>query len=110
MTSPHDFDALDDAAKVKYCETEVADTLGRLDDMIATLAALRTEVDDPSGLVRLTLGEDGRLLRLFVDDAVGLSLTRLALEKKLNEMFCAGNQAMRLSRREFWDSTGVTES
>ena len=74
MTRWSDFDALGDAEKVKYCETEVADTLGRLDDMIAALAALRTEVEDPSGLMRFTLGEDGRLLRLFIDDAVAVVL------------------------------------
>jgi hypothetical protein len=110
MMFPNDFEALDDAAKVKYCETEVADTLARLDDMIARLAALRTEVDDPDGLVLLTLGEDGRLLRLYIDDVVSRSLTRLALEKKLNDMFSAGNQAMRLSRREFWGDTDAAQS
>ena len=106
MTRWSEFDGLDDAEKVKYCETEVANTLGRLDGMIAALAGLRTEVDDPSGLLRFTLGEDGRLLTLYIDDAVAMSLTRLALEKKLNDMFSAGNQAMRLSRSEFWEAVG----
>jgi hypothetical protein len=106
MTRWSDFDGLDDAEKVKYCETEVADTLGRLDEMIAALTGLRTEVDDPSGLFRFTLGEDGRLLTLSIDDAVATSLTRLALEKKLNDMFSAGNEAMRLSRSEFWEAAG----
>ncbi|HEV7855095.1 MAG TPA: YbaB/EbfC family nucleoid-associated protein [Mycobacterium sp.] len=101
-----EFDELGDAEKVKYCVTEVAATLGRLDDMIARLAALRTEVDDPDGLVRFTLGDDGRLLTLYIDDAVALPLTELALEHKLNDMTSAGNEAMRLSRKEFWDSTG----
>lgn len=102
MTRWSEFDALGDAEKVKYCETEVADTLGRLNDMIAALAALRTEVEDASGLMRFTLGEDGRLLKLHIDDAVALTFTRLALENNLNDMFSAGNEAMRLSRNEFW--------
>lgn len=106
MTQWSEFDGLGDAEKVKHCETEVADTLSRLDDMIAALAALRTEVEDPSGLMRFTLGEDGRLLRLYIDDAVALSFTRLALENNLNDMFSAGNTAMRLSRSEFWDNVG----
>jgi hypothetical protein len=106
MTRWSEFDELGDAEKVKYCETEVAATLGRLDDMIARLAALRTEVDDPNGLVRFTLGDDGRLLTLYIDDAVASSLTRLALENRLNDMISAGNEAMRLSRKEFWDSAG----
>jgi hypothetical protein len=54
--------------------------------------------------LRFTLGEDGRLLTLYIDDAVAMSLTRLALEKKLNDMFAAGNEAMRLSRSEFWEA------
>jgi hypothetical protein len=43
---------------------------------------------------------------LYFDDAVALSLTELALEHKLNDMISAGNEAMRLSRKEFWDSAG----
>jgi hypothetical protein len=43
---------------------------------------------------------------LYIDDAVALSLTELALEHKLNDMISAGNEAMRLSRKEFCDSTG----
>ena len=68
------------------------------------MSALRTEIEDPHGFVRLTLGDDGRLLTLFIDDAMRASLTNLALEKKLNALFEAGNEAMRLSRRESWDS------
>ncbi|BBZ15055.1 YbaB/EbfC family nucleoid-associated protein [Mycobacterium branderi] len=106
MTSDFGFDDLDDSDKVKFCEAELSATLGKLDDMIARLAALRTEVEDPDGLVRFTLGEDGRLLSLFIDDSVGTRLTNLALEKKLNDLFEAGNRAMRLSRREFWENIG----
>ena len=79
---------------------------GKLDDMIARLTGLRTEVDDPDGLVRFTLGDDGRLLTLFIDDAVRTSLNNLGLEKKLNDLFSAGNEAMRLSRKQFWDGVG----
>jgi hypothetical protein len=28
----------------------------------------------------------------------------MGLENKLNELLAAGNEAMRLSRKEFWDS------
>ena len=104
MTAADGFDDLGDAEKVKYCQTEVAVTLDRLNNMIARLSALRTEVDDPDGFVRFTLGDDGRLLTLFINDFVARSLTRMSLENKLNELFSAGNEAMRLSRKEFWDS------
>jgi hypothetical protein len=62
----------------RYCEAEVAATLGRLDAMIARLSVLRTE---PDGFVWFTLGDDGRLMTLFIDDAVRTSLTNLGLEK-----------------------------
>jgi hypothetical protein len=98
------FDELDDADKVRFSEAEVGATLASLDDVISRMSALRTDVEDPDGLVRLTLGDDGRLLTLFIDDAVRGSLTNLALEKKINSLFEAGNEAMRVSRREFWAS------
>jgi hypothetical protein len=65
--------------------------LTRLDDMVVRLIGLRTDVDDPDRLVRFTLGDDR-------------GLTNLALEKKLNHLLSAGNEAMRLSRKQFWDS------
>jgi hypothetical protein len=67
---------------------------------------LRTEIEDPDGLVRFTLGDDGRLLSLFIDNAVRTSLNNLGLEKKINDLLSAGNEAMRLSRKEFWDAVG----
>jgi hypothetical protein len=104
-----DFEDLGDAEKVKFVEAELTSTLNRLDDMIARLTGLRTEVDDPDGLVRFTLGDDGRLLTLFIDDAVRTSLNNLGLEKKVNDLFSAGNEAMRLSRKQFWDGVGDGE-
>ena len=100
---------LGDAEKVKFVEAELAATLNKLDDMIAKLTGLRTEVEDPDGLVRFTLGDDGRLLSLFIDDAVRTSLNNLGLEKKLNDLFAAGNEAMRLSRKQFWEGVGEGE-
>ncbi len=104
-----DFEDLGDAEKVKFVEAELSSTLNRLDDMIAKLTGLRTEIEDPDGLVRFTLGDDGRLLTLFIDDAVRSRLNNLGLEKKLNDLFSAGNEAMRLSRKEFWDGVGEME-
>jgi hypothetical protein len=48
-------------------------------------------------------------LSLFIDDAVRPSLTNLGLERKLNDFFAAGNEARRLSRKQFWDSVGEGE-
>ena len=102
------FDDLGDEEKVKFSEAEQAATLERLDKMIAQLGALRTEVEDPDGYVRFTLGDDGRLLELFIHEAARTSLTNLALEKKLNDLFAAANEAMMLSRKEFWDHYSIT--
>jgi hypothetical protein len=104
-----DFEDLGDAEKVKFVEAELTSTLNKLDDMIARLTGLRTEIEDPDGLVRFTLGDDGRLLTLFIDDAVRTRLNNLGLEKKLNDLFSAGNDAMRLSRKQFWDGVGEKE-
>ena len=104
-----DFEDLGDAEKVKFVEAELTSTLNRLDDMIARLTGLRTEIEDPDGLVRFTLGDDGRLLTLFIDDAVRTRLNNLGLEKKLNDLLSAGNEAMRLSRKQFWDGVGERE-
>ena len=102
MTNSSGFDDLGPEEKVKFSEAEIAATLARLDDAIARMAALRTEVEDPDGLIRFTLGDDGRLLTLFIQDNVGQLLTNLDLEDKLNRLLDAGNHAMRLSRSEFW--------
>jgi hypothetical protein len=102
VTDASGFDDLGPEEKVKFSEAEIAATLAKLDDAIARMAALRTDVEDPDGLIRFTLGDDGRLLTLFIDDNVGQLLTNLALEEKLNRLLDAGNQAMRLSRSEFW--------
>jgi hypothetical protein len=92
VTTDFPFDRLGDADKVIYSETEVAATLAELDDALARLAALRTEVEDPDGMVRFTLAPDGRLLILFIHDAAPTRLTNLALEQKLNGLFEAANE------------------
>jgi hypothetical protein len=102
VTTDFPFDDLGDTDKVKYSETEVAATLAELDDALTRLAALRTEVEDPDGMVRFTLGPDGRLLTLFIHDAAPTRLTNLALEQKLNGLFEATNEAVWQTRKEFW--------
>jgi DNA-binding protein YbaB len=104
VTGDPSFDDLSDAEKVTFSEDEVAATLSKLDELIAQLSALRTEVEDPDGLVRISLGDDGRLLALFIDDAVGTSLTNLALESKINALLAAGNEAVWQTRQQWRDS------
>jgi hypothetical protein len=103
VTDEPRFEDLSDAEKVKYSENEVAATLGKLDQLIAALSELRTDVDDPDGLVRFTMGDDGRLLTLFIDDSVGTRLTNLGLEQKLNSLLQNGNQAVWRTRQQWRD-------
>lgn len=104
MTGAGGFDDLGPEEKVKFSQAEIAATLAKLDDAIARMAALRTDVEDPDGLIRFTLGDDGRLLTLFMQDNIGQLLSNIDLEDRLNRLFEAGNEAMWLSRREFWAS------
>ena len=94
------FDDLDDAAKVRYSQSELAATFAELSAVLDRLAALRTNVADPDGDVRLTLGQDGRLLSLFIDESVPGRLTHLALEEKINDLLAEANRVAEKSRRD----------
>ena len=85
------FDELDDAAKVKYSQAELASTYDELTAILDRLAALRTDAVDPDGDVRFQLGPDGRLISLFIDESVPGRLTHLGLEEKLNDLLARAN-------------------
>jgi len=88
------FDDLGDAEKVKFSQNEIASTLAHLDKLLTELDGLRAGVDDPDGLVSLTLGFDGRLLDIQLADGIGHVLTNLDLEKRLNGLFAAGTEGV----------------
>ena len=88
------FDDLGDAEKVKFSQTETAAALAHLDELLRELDGLRARVDDPDGLISLTLGFDGRLLELRIADAIGNVMTNLELEKRLNGLFAAGTKGV----------------
>jgi hypothetical protein len=88
------FDDLGDAEKVKFSQTETAAALAHLDELLRELDGLRARVDDPDGLISLTLGFDGRLLELRIADAIGNVMTNLELEKRLNSLFAAGTKGV----------------
>jgi hypothetical protein len=94
------FDNLDDAAKVSYSQAELAATYSELTAVLDQLAALRTNAADPDGDVRFTLGPDGRLLSLFIDESAPARLTHLALEEKINDLLAEANRVAEKSRRE----------
>jgi hypothetical protein len=92
------FDDLGDAEKVKFSQTETAATLARLDELLRELDGLRARVEDPDGLISLTLGFDGRLIELRIADAIGRVMTNLELEKRLNSLFAAGTKGVEAMR------------
>ena len=85
------FDHLDAAAKVRYSQAELAATFAELSAVLDRLDALRTNASDRDGIVQFTLGPDGRLLSLFIDESVPGRLTHLALEEKLNDLLARAN-------------------
>ena len=96
------FKDLDDAEKVKYSQAETAATLSRLDELLSELDGLRAGLDDPDGLISLTLGFDGRLLELRIADAIGHVMTNLELENRLNSLFAAGTKGVDAMRTELF--------
>jgi hypothetical protein len=97
---PGGFDDLDDAGKVAFSQAETAATLAHLDELLRELEDLRAGIDDPGGLIALTLGFDGRLLELSIADGIGDVMTNLDLERKLNNLFTAGTDGVSGMRDE----------
>jgi len=85
---------LADAEKVKFSQEEITSTLARLDKLLSDLDGLQAAVDDPDGLVSLTLGFDGRLLEIQLAEDVGHVLSNIELERRLNALFAAGTQGV----------------
>jgi hypothetical protein len=94
------FDDLGDAEKVEFSQAETAATLAHLDELLRELDGLRAGVDDPEGLISLTLGFDGRLVELRIAEDIGRVLTNLELEKRLNGLFAAGTKGVDEMRGE----------
>jgi hypothetical protein len=94
VTDASGFKDLADAEKVKFSQTETAATLAHLEQLLRELEGLRAGVDDPDGLVSLTLGFDGRLVDVRIADAIGHVMTNLELEKRINGLFAAGTKGV----------------
>jgi hypothetical protein len=94
VTDASGFKDLGDAEKVKFSQTETAATLAHLEQLLRELEGLRAGVDDPDGLVSLTLGFDGRLVDVRIADAIGHVMTNLELEKRINGLFAAGTKGV----------------
>lgn len=93
---------LADAEKVKFSENETAAALAHLDKLLRELDELGAAVDDPDGLVSLSLGFDGHLVEIRIADAIGKVMTNIDLENRLNRLFAAGTKGVNGLRAEFW--------
>jgi hypothetical protein len=100
VTDASGFKDLGDAEKVKFSQTETAATLAHLEQLLRELEGLRAGIDDPDGLVSLTLGFDGRLVDVRIADAIGHVMTNLELEKRINGLFAAGTKGVDQMRDE----------
>lgn len=101
-TGAANFYDLGDAEKVKFAESETAATLAHLDKLLSDLDELGAGVDDPDGLVSLSLGFDGHLLEIRIAEAVGKVMTNLELENRLNNLLAAGTEGINGMRANFW--------
>lgn len=104
LGSAANFFDLGDAEKVKFSESETAATLAHLDKLLSDLDELGAGVDDPDGLVSLSLGFDGHLLEIRIADAVGKVMTNLELENRLNRLLAAGTEGVNGMRADLWQS------
>jgi hypothetical protein len=96
------FDDLGDAEKVKFVQNETASTLAHLDKLLRDLDDIGAGVDDPDGVVSLSLGFDGHLVEIQIADAVGQVMSNIELENRLNGLFAAGAQGVADMRDELW--------
>jgi len=102
------FDNLDDPEKVKFVNAETPATLAHLDKLLTEFDAIGAGVDDPDGLISLTLGYDGRLIEIRLADAIGDVMTNLELENRLGRLFAAGNQGITEQRAELWRNAALS--
>lgn len=100
------FSNLGDAEKVKFVQNETAGTLAYLDKLLSDLDDIGVGVDDPDGLVSLSLGFDGHLTEIHIADAIGQVMTNIDLENRLNRLFAAGTEGITDMREEFWKHAG----
>jgi len=99
------FDNLGDAEKVKFVQDETAGTLAHLDKLLRDLDDIGAGVDDPDGLVSLSLGFDGHLIEIAIAEAVGQVMSNIDLENRLNRLFAAGTKGITAMRAELWSQT-----
>jgi DNA-binding protein YbaB len=94
------FASLDDRGKRAFCENELDEVYDGLDKLIQAISAIKVGAEDPDGVVQLTLGCDGRLLKLWIDPGATNQFTNLELEKKVSETIRDGLDEIARARTE----------
>ncbi|ORV82059.1 hypothetical protein AWC11_24230 [Mycobacterium interjectum] len=79
------FASLDDHGKRAFCEQELDDIYDGLDKLIQAISGIKVLAEDPDGVIQLTVGCDGRLIKLWIDPAATNRFTHLVLEQKFNQ-------------------------
>ena len=85
------FDELDDAAKVKYSQAELAATYDELTAILDRLAALRTEATIPTATSGCSWARTAGCSACSSTTSVPGRLTHLGLEEKLNDLLARAN-------------------
>ena len=88
------FEDLDPPDMVAFALAEFEALSAKLEQMCSRRHGLNVTVSHRDGQIWLTLGDDGRLLALFIADSVPRTMTHLELEAALNELIRAGNEAI----------------
>lgn len=104
MTDDNAWHRLHDSTKVAWISSVLHQLYAALDAKLAEFDALTIEVEDPEGLARLSVGYDGRLLSLFLHDALRSRLTNIELEQKLAELLAAAYESLATARHEITDT------
>jgi len=79
------FASLDDHGKRAFCENELDNIYSGLDRLIQAISGIKVLAEDPDGVIQLTLGCDGRLIKLWIDPGAPNRFTHLVLEQKFNQ-------------------------
>jgi hypothetical protein len=88
------FDDMGPAEQEAAALAELDALTTKLHTMLARLRAMRADVADPDGTIRVTIGDDGRLLALFIADDVPRAMTNIELEHRINDLIRDGNEAI----------------
>ena len=72
-------------ANARSAEQELDDIYDGLDKLIQAISGIKVLAEYPDGVIQLTVGCDGRLIKLWIDPGATNRFTHLVLEQKFNQ-------------------------